>query len=174
MAKGMVREEPVRARRGGGRRRMGRVERAREDDAVDDHDLAGGFEREESFRSSRGERGERARRRPRNDIRDDLTDLQKGVMYAGVESAAATLDVMTHVLRNAVDRAFSNDYRDPGDAVRHLGRDVSSMGRDTLHELEDVPRRMADGFYDAVPRRQRQDRGERHRRAQGTVEPDES
>ncbi len=129
------------------RRRRGRVIRAEGD--------------EDTAREVRG-----ATRRRRSDLRDEAVDLQKGVFYAGIEALAAGVDAASNAARGTVDRAFSRDYRDPGDLVRNIGRDMSEVSRDAIEDARDIPRRVTDGFYEAVPNRRRSDRGERHRRAQ--------
>lgn len=142
--KKLEREESAAPRR---RRRRGRVVRAEGD--------------EDTAREVRG-----ANRRRRSDLRDEAMDLQKGVIYAGIEALAAGVDVASNAARGTVDRAFSRDYRNPGDLVRNVGRDASEVARDAMEDVRDAPRRVTDGFYEAVPNRRRADRGERHRRAQ--------
>ena len=105
-------------------------------------------------------------RRGGDNLLDEVLELQQGVLRAGVEVAGATLDTATRVARNSVDRAFSQDFRHPGDLVRNVGRDTEDTVRDVIDGMRDVPRRMNDGFYDVVrPASRVKDRGERHRRA---------
>lgn len=131
--------------------------------------------RRTSSRVTRAGRARGERRRERDDGRetrraenllDEVMELQQGVLHAGIEFASTGLDTATRVGRNTVDRAFSKDYRDPGDIVRNLGGDAEHTVRDILDGVRDMPRRMQDGFYDAVrPSPRSNDRGERSRRA---------
>lgn len=103
----------------------------------------------------------------------EVLDLQQGLLYAGIEAASAALDTGTTVTRNSIDRAFSRDFRDPGDLVRNVGRDAEETVRDVLEGVRGTPRRMHDGFYDAVREpADRRDRGERWRRAQQDAHED--
>lgn len=131
--------------------------------------------RHTSSRVTRAGRARGERRRDRDDDRgtrraesllDEVMEVQQGILHAGIELASTGMDTATRVGRNTVDRAFSRDYRDPGDLVRNLGRDAEHTVRDVLDGVRDVPRRMQDGFYDAVrPSKRSTDRGERSRRA---------
>lgn len=132
-------------------------------------------QRDEPARSNR--RGRHGRRTGGGDTRraegllDEIMELQQGVLHATIEAASSGIDTATRVTRNTVDRAFAKDYRDPGDLLRNVGKDADETARDVLDGLRDGPRRMHDGFYDAVRASSRsRDRGERHRRAQGEDE----
>jgi hypothetical protein len=110
----------------------------------------------------------------RSSVREDVMLLQKGVMFAGIEAAAASMDIAQHLLRNAVDRTFSHDYRNPGDVVRALTRDATETVGDALDEVKDVPQRVNDSFYEAVPKRRSVSKGERYRRAMMAKSGDET
>ncbi|MEL6341588.1 MAG: hypothetical protein AAFV53_00550 [Myxococcota bacterium] len=169
-SKRLSREAPV--------RRTGRVIR-REDLNADDlnaddlnADGRGSLRRE--GRRNRRERAEGAAPTagPR-DLRGDVMDLQRGVLYAGIEAIAATVDTASGVLRNAVDRSLSGRYRQPGDLVRGVGGDLSDAARDVIDGVGQMPDRLNERFYEAVPRRQESPaRGERKRRAAQTREED--
>jgi len=153
-------EGPVRRRR-----RQGRV--------VPRQEAGGEADDRLGRRRRRGERqGERPRgeRRGRADLRGDVSELQKGMMYAGIEGMAATVDVASSVLRGAVDRAFSRDYGGPGDVRRNGGRDADDAARDTLDRIRDIPQRTTDRFYEAVKPSRASSEGERSRRARAAAE----
>ena len=141
--KKLVREEP------GGRRRRDRHSDAPQDAEGD----------------TRGRRRRKGRAQA-SSFRNDVMDMQRGGMYVGIEAAAATMDIVSHLMRNAVDRAFAKDYREPGDLLRGVTRDAGDVLHDAVDEVKDVPDRLNNSFYEAVPRRPTRDRGERHRRAQ--------
>lgn len=129
-------------------------------------------EREGGRRRS-GEDGQRGRTRGSADVKraeglfKDVLEFQQGVLHAGIEAASTGIDTATRVTRNTVDRAFQRDFRDPGDVLRNLGKDVNETARDVLDGMRDGPRRMTDGFYEKVkPSSRARDRGERHRRSQ--------
>jgi hypothetical protein len=130
-------------------------------------------ERQGSARPKRDGRRERRDDGRRDDTRraesflSEVMELQQGILHAGIEAASTGIDTATRVTRNTVDRAFSRDFRDPGDVLRNLGKDADETARDVIDGLRDGPRRMHDGFYDKVRASNRtRDRGERHRRAQ--------
>lgn len=150
-SKKLVREEPARPRR------LGRVERHRGEEPEDD--------REEEDRGA-----PRLSRRP--DVPEEVFELQRGVMMAGLETVAATLDLVSNVVRNAADRAASADYHRPGDLIRTAGKDAQNVARDALDDLREIPRRATDSFYEAAKPRRRSD-GERARRARNPAPSDE-
>jgi len=125
--------------------------------------------------SRRGaDRAVRTEARRAQGMLDDLLELEQGLLHAGIEAASATLDTATRVTRNTVDRAFAKDLRDPGDIIRNLGSDTDETMREVLDGMRDVPRRMNDGFYEAVRDSSRgQARGERQRRAQAARDESE-
>jgi hypothetical protein len=144
----LVREEaaPVRARR------------PRDDDGRE------GADRDRGGDPEPRERGGRARwTRGRPSLAQDYGDVSRGTFFVGVESAAIALDTMARVLRAAVDRAFDEDYENPGDLVRGVASEADLAAYDLATELRGVPRRLSRRFDDAV-RSPRADRGERERR----------
>ena len=160
----LVREEPALASRGGERtterrartergglsgRLGGRVDERRRDDEPEDAPRA------------RGGRDRWTRGRPT--LAQDYGDVGRGSLFVGIESAAIALDTMSRVLRAAVDRAFDEDYEQPGDVIRGVANEADLAAYDLASELRGVPRRLAHRFDDAV-RSPRADRGERERR----------
>ena len=158
--------------------RRGRLERAPGAESADATDAragrreAGGWERERVGRGERAERGDRTDdtegrggRRGRPALLGEVGDLNRGALFAGVESAAIALDVASRVLRGAIDRAFDEDYNSPGDIVRGVTGEVDQAGFDLVGELRRVPRRLA-GRFDEAMRSPRADQGERRRRDQ--------
>lgn len=142
-------------------------------------------EREDTGRRGRRPRRQRRQRHARgprgfgfdlgrSSVREDIMVLQKGMMFAGIEAAAASMDIAQHLMRNAVDRTFSHDYRNPGDVVRAMTRDASETVGDALDEVKDVPQRVNDSFYEAVPKRRSVSKGERYRRAMMAKQADET
>lgn len=143
--KRLVREPgTVHPRRG----RMERAEGARDDE--DDRDGDG------DRRRSRGRRGRPA-------LMGEFGDLNRGVLFVGVESAAIALDVASRVLRGAIDRAFDEDYSSPGDIVRGLTGEADQAVYDLVDEMRAVPRRLSTRFEESM-RSPRADQGERRRR----------
>lgn len=67
------------------------------------------------------------------------------------------------MLRGAVDRAFDEDYNEPGDVVRGLANEADLAVYDLVDEVRTVPRRLDRRFEEAI-RSPRADRGERSRR----------
>lgn len=146
------------------RPRTGRVERAR------------GLERDESPETREPASEPRARRSPEHSGRrgrpplvEELGDLNRGGAYVAVESVAIAMDVFSKVLRNAVDRAFDEDYSSPGDMVRGLTSEADLAVYDLADELRTVPRRLDHRFEDAL-RSPRAARGERNRREEESWE----
>jgi hypothetical protein len=72
------------------------------------------------------------------------------------------MDMMSRVLRGAVDRAFDEDYGEPGDVVRGIANEADLAVYDLVDELREVPRRLDRRFDDAI-RSPRADKGERAR-----------
>ena len=97
---------------------------------------------------------------------EDMTDINRGMMMVSVESAAIAMDIISRVLRGAVDRAFDEDYENPGDIVQGLAGETDLAVHDLVTELRNVPRRLTRKFDDAV-RTPTSDQGERKRRADG-------
>jgi hypothetical protein len=127
---------------------MERAEGARDDE--DDRDGDG------DRRRSRGRRGRPA-------LMGEFGDLNRGVLFVGVESAAIALDVASRVLRGAIDRAFDEDYSSPGDIVRGLTGEADQAVYDLVDEMRAVPRRLSTRFEESM-RSPRADQGERRRR----------
>jgi hypothetical protein len=148
---------------GTARPRVGRLERAsaREDD--DDRDGRNDSEIVERRRARRG----------RPAMGDEVRDLNRGAAFMGAESAAIALDIVSRVLRRAVDRAFDGDYDRPGDIVRGVTRELDDAGYDLVSELRGVPRRLSRRFDDSL-RSPRAEVGERERHAEREASPADS
>lgn len=141
--KRLVREPgTVHPRRG----RMERMENAREEE-----DLP-----EDGRRERRGRRGRPA-------LMSELGDINRGMLFVGVESAAVALDAASRVLRGAIDRAFDEDYSSPGDIIRGLTGEADQVVYDLVDEMRAVPRRLSSRFEDSM-QSPRADQGERRRR----------
>lgn len=84
-------------------------------------------------------------------------------MYVAAESVAIGFDMASKVLRGVVDRAFDEDYSQPGDVLRGLTNEADLAVYDLVDELRKVPRRLDRRFEDGI-RSPRADRGERDRR----------
>jgi hypothetical protein len=113
-------------------------------------------------------------RRGRPPLYDEVQDINRGIAFVGVESAAIAMDVLSRVLRGAVDRAFDEDYENPGDIVRGFAGEADLAVYDLVGELRHVPRRLSHRFDDAV-RSPRADVGERKRREdEGASTPKDS
>lgn len=134
--------------------RRGRLERAEEARPGEDG------EESEGRRSRQGRRGRPA-------VLGEVGDLNRGVLFAGVESAAIALDVASRVLRGAIDRAFDEDYSTPGDLVRGVTGEADQTVYDLVDELRSVPRRLSTRFEDSM-RSPRAEQGERRRRGDTT------
>lgn len=156
--KGLVREE------GSLRPRTGRLERARTDRLLEtrsqENEAEPADERTDEVRSSR--RRDRVRR-GRPEVMEEVQDLGRGGSMMAVESAAIALDIVSHVLRGAVDRAFDEDYSSPGEVVRGVANEADMAVFDLVDELRAVPRRLDRRFEESI-RSPRADRGERRRR----------
>ncbi len=125
------------------------------------------------FPQGEGKRTRRRRRNGRNnDMPGDVMNLQKGAMFAGIEAVSAAVDIAASVARSTADRAFSKDYRQPGDVLRGVTRDAGDTVKDAIDQARDVPQRVTDAFYEAVPKRKSSSRGERYRRAQQNLDED--
>ena len=122
-------------------------DRRRDDDDDDDDD--------------RGRRSHR-KNRGRPALRDEFGDLNRGGAYVAAESVALSLDIFSRVLRGVVDRAFDEDYDEPGDVIRGLANEADLAAYDMVDELRRVPRRLDKRFDDGI-RSPRADRGERAR-----------
>lgn len=131
------------------------------------HPRRGRMERAEGAREdeddSHGDRHERRGRRGRPALMSEFGDLNRGVLFVGVESAAIALDVASRVLRGAIDRAFDEDYSSPGDIVRGLTGEADQAVYDLVDEMRAVPRRLSSRFEDSM-QSPRADQGERRRR----------
>lgn len=141
--------------------RRGRIERAegaRGEEGADDRD------RDDDGRGRRGRRGRPA-------LTSEFGDLNRGVVFVGVETAAIALDVASRVLRGAIDRAFDEDYSSPGDIVRGLTGEADQAVYDLVDEMRGVPRRLSTRFEETL-QSPRADQGERRRRDRGGVTPD--
>jgi hypothetical protein len=120
------------------------------------------MERAEGARDDEDDRdGDGERRRPA--LMGEFGDLNRGVLFVGVESAAIALDVASRVLRGAIDRAFDEDYSSPGDIVRGLTGEADQAVYDLVDEMRAVPRRLSTRFEESM-RSPRADQGERRRR----------
>lgn len=149
--KGLVREE------GSARPRTGRLERARDRDEVE-------VEAEDQTDERPRHRAPRDRvRSGRPQVMEEVQDLGRGGSMMAVETAAIALDIASHVLRGAVDRAFDEDYSSPGEVVRGLANEADLAVYDLVDELRTVPRRLDRRFEESI-RSPRADRGERRRR----------
>ena len=166
--KGLVRE------RGTVRPRSSRA-RQHHDEDVDDHVIEA--EEDEERRPRRrqkrrraradrgGRRGRRETRRGTTSVSEELQDLNRGGVYVAAETLAIAFDVTSKVLRGVVDRAFDEDYSNPGDVVRGVTNEADSAVYDLVDELRKVPRRLDKRFDDGI-RSPRAERGERHKRSQ--------
>lgn len=123
-------------------------DRGRRDDDDDDDD--------------RGRRRRRSGTRGRPALRDEFGDLNRGGAYVAAESVALSLDIFSRVLRGVVDRAFDEDYDEPGDVIRGLANEADLAAYDMVDEMRRVPRRLDKRFDDGI-RSPRADRGERAR-----------
>jgi hypothetical protein len=125
-----------------------------------------------SAETSERDLGARARirrgRQGRPPLLDEMGDINRGLVFAGVESTAIAMDIVSRVLRGAVDRAFDEDYENPGDIVRGIAGETDLAVYDLVSELRHVPRRISHRFDDAV-RSPRSDEGERKRKADEPV-----
>jgi len=88
--------------------------------------------------------------------------LNRGGAFVAAEAVALTMDVFSRVLRGVVDRAFDEDYSEPGDLVRGFANEADLAGYDLVDELRRVPSRLERRFSDGI-RSPRADRGERAR-----------
>lgn len=124
------------------------ADRRRDDDDDDD-------DRGRRRRHRRGTRG-------RPPLRDEFGDLNRGGAYVAAESVALSLDIFSRVLRGVVDRAFDEDYSEPGDVVRGLANEADLAAYDLVDEMRRVPGRLDRRFEEGI-RSPRADRGERAR-----------
>jgi len=111
------------------------------------------------------DRNRRPRRgtRGRPPLRDEFGDLNRGGAYVAAESVALSLDIFSRILRGVVDRAFDEDYDEPGDVIRGLANEADLAAYDLVDEFRRVPGRLDKRFDEGIqsPRAQR---GERARR----------
>ena len=119
--------------------------------------------REDDDDDDRGRRRRRRGTRGRPALRDEVGDLNRGGAYAAAETVALSLDIFSRVLRGVVDRAFDEDYSEPGDVVRGLANEADLAAYDLVDEMRRVPRRLDKRFEEGI-RSPRADRGERARR----------
>jgi hypothetical protein len=136
-------------------------ERERRLDARDGGDVED--EDEDDGGPRRGRRSQRRRSRGRPPLRDEVQDLNRGGALAMAEGVALTLNIASRVMQGAVDRAFDEDYSEPGDVVRGFVREADLVGYDMVDEFRRVPRQL-DRTFDEGIRSPRADRGERWRR----------
>lgn len=154
--KGLVREPgSVRPRTGRLERTVERV-RDRDDDDRDERRARRDQDKQQEPSRERARRG-------RTGLREEIGDLNRGGAFVAAESLAIAFDVVSRVLRGTVDRAFDEDYSEPGDVVRGLANEADLTVYDLVDELRSVPRRLDRRFEDAI-RSPRADRGERARR----------
>lgn len=165
---GLKREQgTVRPRRS--RARDDRDERDDRDDrgdrrlSVDDDWESDRRRREDDDDEHSGRRRSRRASRGRPPLRDEFGDLNRGGAYVAAESVALSLDIFSRVLRGVVDRAFDEDYDEPGDVVRGLANEADLAAYDLVDEFRRVPRRLDKRFEDGI-RSPRAQRGERARR----------
>jgi hypothetical protein len=144
-------------------RARGRVERG---DGEDDVDRVEGGD-DEGGRRGRGRRGGRPA------LQTEIGDINRSVAFVGIEAAAIAMDVVSRVLRGAIDRALDEDYTEPGDIVRGLGNEADLAAYDLIDEMRQVPRRLSHRFESSL-RSPRADRGERARRAADAATPADS
>lgn len=162
--KGLVREQ------GNVRPRTGRVERCKIDERdARDEDDGRGLRVERAADDDTEADGTRARRRSRRGVRgrpplrDEVGDLNRGAAFVGAESVAIAVDVFSRVLRGIVERAFDEDYVEPGDVARGLANEADLAAYDVVDEMRSVPHKLERRFQQAI-RSPRADRGERARR----------
>lgn len=153
-------------------RARGRVERA---DGDDDVRRARGEDEGESpeGRRGRGRGEERGEDRGRPAIMGEVGDLNRSFAFVGLEAAAIAMDVASRVLRGAIDRAFDEDYAEPGDLVRGVANEADLAAFDLIDEVRQVPRQLSHRFESSL-RSPRADKGERRRRAADAATPADS
>ncbi len=156
-SKGLVRERgtvrPRSERRREGRRRGSSVDDGWDRDDRDDRD---DDDEEDRPRARRGRRG-------RPPLQDELGDLNRGTAFVAAESVALAMDIFSRVLRGVVDRAFDEDYKEPGDVLRGLANEADLAAYDVIDEVRRVPRRLDRRFEEGI-RSPRANRGERAKR----------
>ena len=92
-----------------------------------------------------------------------MQDLNRGGALALAEGVALTLNIASRVMQGAVDRAFDEDYQEPGDVLRGFVREGDLVGYDLVDEFRRVPRQLDRTFEEGI-RSPRAERGERWRR----------
>jgi hypothetical protein len=95
---------------------------------------------------------------------DEFSDLGRGTGYVGTESVAVAMDILSRVLRGAVDNLLDEDYSEPGDVLRGITNEADLAAYDLVDELRKAPRRLDKRFDEGI-RSPRADRGERSRRS---------
>ncbi len=151
------------------KREKGTARPRRSRDRDDDRKLAVDDDWEPRRRSDEDDDDEDRSRRPRRrtrgrpPLRDEFGDLNRGGAYVAAESVALSLDIFSRVLRGVVDRAFDEDYDEPGDVVRGLANEADLAAYDLVDEFRRVPGRLDKRFAEGI-RSPRADRGERSRR----------
>ncbi len=128
---------------------------------------ARGDDREPGGRDGRGE----GRGRPA--LMGEVNDLNRSMGFVGLEAAAIAMDVASRVLRGAIDRAFDEDYAEPGDLVRGIANEADMAAFDLVDEVRQVPRQLSHRFESSL-RSPRADRGERARRKTDAATPADS
>ncbi len=167
-SKGLQREKESalpRRRRRGSRERQERDERRldRDERRRSRVEARASGEDEEAGERERGRRPRERYRHGRPPLADEVKDLNRGGAVALAEGVALTLDMFSRVLQGAVDRAFDEDYAEPGDLLRGAAREADLVGYDLVDELRRVPRQLDRRFEEGI-RSPRAERGERWRR----------
>jgi hypothetical protein len=154
-------------------RSRGRLERApdAEPDEREPRRARGGSRERDDLERDPGPRARSRRGRPA--LASEVGDLNRGAAFVGFEALAIAMDVASRVLRGAVDRAFDEDYVEPGDIVRGIAGEADLAAYDLVGELRHVPRRLSHRF-DGALRSPRADQGERVRRATEATTPADS
>lgn len=151
------------------KREKGTARPRRSRDRDDDRKLAVDDDWEPRRRSDEDDddedRSRRHRRqtRGRPPLRDEFGDLNRGGAYVAAESVALSLDIFSRILRGVVDRAFDEDYDEPGDVIRGLANEADLAAYDLVDEFRRVPGRLDKRFDEGI-RSPRAQRGERARR----------
>ena len=130
----------------------------------EDWDMGGRRDRDDDDGDDNDRRGSRRRgkTRGRPPLRDEVGDLNRGGAFVAAETVALSLDIFSRVLRGVVDRAFDEDYDEPGDVVRGLANEADLAAYDIVDEMRRVPNRLDKRFADGI-RSPRAERGERAR-----------
>lgn len=121
----------------------------------------------------RGDDGRDGGGRGRGALMGEVNDINRSMGFVGLEAAAIAMDVASRVLRGAIDRAFDEDYQEPGDLVRGLANEADLAAFDLIDEARQVPRQLSHRFESSL-RSPRADRGERARRKADGATPADS